>query len=284
MVTEPRGQHELAFAVRGVGKVIGEHVLLDGLDFEIRRGEKVALIGPSGAGKTTLLRVLAGVLWPTRGRVFSLGLDTQDMGGRQLRELRSRLGFIYQSDNLIPGLRVAHNVAMGRLGRMSIWRAILGLAWPPRIGEVKSALQRVELADKLWSLPATLSGGEQQRVALARLLLQQPDAVLADEPVSALDVRLGREIIDLLTDQATERGATLVVSLHDLTMVDERFDRVIALRDGRQVWDRPPAWTPCRWRPAKPRAAARPIFRTRAQGRGPWVEKSWEAGRPLARS
>ena len=111
-----------AFVVRSVRKTIGTATLLNGIDFTIEQGEKVALIGPSGAGKTTLLRILAGVLWPTAGQVVSLGRTVGELRGRELRELRARVGFVYQSENLIPGLRVAHNVAMGRLGRMSWWR------------------------------------------------------------------------------------------------------------------------------------------------------------------
>jgi phosphonate transport system ATP-binding protein len=230
-----------AFRAVGVGKRIGAQALLAGIDFAIQPGEKVALIGPSGAGKTTLLRLLGGMIWPSDGRVESLGEDTRTLYGRRLRQLRRRIGFIYQADNLIPGLRVVHNVEMGRLGSASLWRSLVSLLWPTDLARVRRALATVELADKLWSLPGTLSGGEQQRVALARLLLQRPAAILADEPVSALDVRLGREVLDLLTRLVDESGATLVVSLHDLTLVDDRFDRVLALKEGRLAWERAPA-------------------------------------------
>lgn len=226
-----------SFLVENAGKRVGQHTLLADIDLSIGSGEKVALIGPSGAGKTTLLRLLAGVLWPTTGRIKSLGHDTRELRGRALTDLRRRIGFMYQNDNLIPGLRVVHNVLMGRLGSTSFLRALWSLIVPGKLDEARRALAAVELEDRLWSLPGTLSGGEQQRVAIARILAQAPQAILADEPVSAVDVRLGREVLDTLTGLAEERGSTLVVSLHDLTMVTDRFDRVIALRDGELAFD-----------------------------------------------
>src|SRR5690606_40708666 len=161
-------------------------------------GERVAVIGPSGAGKTTLFRLVAGLIKPATGQVLTLGHDTSRLSGRRLLQLRREVGFLYQHDNLIPQLRVVHNVLMGRLGYWSLPRAVFSLLWPQEIQSAVSALSQVELADRLWSLPDELSGGQQQRVAVARLIVQQPRLLLADEPVSALDLRLGQEIIGLL--------------------------------------------------------------------------------------
>lgn len=210
--------------------------VLDGITLELAAGERVAVIGPSGAGKTTLFRLIAGLVKPVRGDVLTLGRDTRQLTGRTLDALRRELGFLQQQDNLIPQLRVVHNVLMGRLGHWWLPRALLSLLWPQQIDRAVAALQRVELADRLWSLPDELSGGQQQRVAVARLIVQQPKLVLADEPVSALDLRLGREIIGLLTELATHDGVTLLVNLHTLDLLQGNFDRVIALRDGQLFW------------------------------------------------
>lgn len=226
--------------LRAVEKRIGDKYLLADLTLQVAPGELVALIGPSGAGKTTLLRLCAGVLWPSAGSVTVLGQRTDRLSGRALRRLRRRVGFLYQNDNLIPGLRVAHNVLMGNLGRWSLWRSMWSLLRPQQLEAAHAALQRVELGDRLWALPGQLSGGEQQRIAIARLLLQDPRVVLADEPVSALDLRLGRDVVRLLTRLGRERHATMIVSLHSLELLGEGFDRVVALRDGRLFWHGPP--------------------------------------------
>lgn len=224
---------------RGVAKHIGDSVLLRDLSLQIPRGQRTALIGPSGAGKTTLLRLVAGVLWPSTGSVHVLGTVTGSLHGRQLCQLRRQIGFLHQQDNLVPGLRVAHNVLMGRLGTWSLWKALWSLVRPQDVERAHAALQQVELGHRLWALPDELSGGEQQRVAIARLLLQEPRIVLADEPVSSLDIRLGREVVQLLLG-LTGRDRTLVVSLHTLELLGLGFDRVLALRAGELVYDGAP--------------------------------------------
>jgi phosphonate transport system ATP-binding protein len=225
-----------AIEFRSVDKRIGDKALLAGVDFVVGDGELVAVIGASGAGKTTLLRLCAGVLWPEHGEVVVLGQSTGRLSPRALRRLRARVGFLYQQDNLIPGLRTAHNVLMGHLGRWSLLRSLWSLFWPQAIDSARTALRQVELEHKLWALPGELSGGEQQRVAIARLLVQDPKLWLCDEPVSSLDIRLGREVVHLITRMARARGATALVSLHTLELLREGFDRVIALREGRLVW------------------------------------------------
>lgn len=226
------GQAAVAYGARRV---------LDGIDLSVMPGERVAVIGPSGAGKTTLFRLIAGLVKPAEGRVHTLGRDTAALAGRRLARLRREVGFLHQQDNLVPQLRVVHNVLMGRLGHWWLPRALLSLLWPQDIGRARAALTRVELEDKLWALPDELSGGQQQRVAVARLMVQQPRLVLADEPVSALDLRLGREIIALLCGMAARDGVTLLVNLHTLDLLQGHFDRVVALRAGQLFWQGAPA-------------------------------------------
>lgn len=218
----------------------GSSLVLDNIDVSVGQGERVAVIGPSGAGKTTLFRLMAGLVKPVQGSACTLGHDVSRLHGRRLSRLRREVGFLHQHDNLIPQLRVVHNVLMGRLGYWSLPRAVFSLLWPQEIRRAVEALTQVELADRLWSLPDELSGGQQQRVAVARLVVQQPRLVLADEPVSALDLRLGQEIIGLLCKVAAHERSTLLVNLHTLELLQGSFDRVIALRAGRVFWQGDP--------------------------------------------
>ncbi|HUH87150.1 MAG TPA: ATP-binding cassette domain-containing protein [Pusillimonas sp.] len=227
--------------VDGAAVVYGHKTVLADVALSVKAGERVAVIGPSGAGKTTLFRLLAGLVKPAQGHVQTLGHDVSRLEGRRLAQLRREVGFLHQQDNLIPQLRVVHNVLMGRLGYWPLPRALLSLLWPQQAHLAIQALARVELADRLWALPDELSGGQQQRVAVARLIVQQPRLVLADEPVSALDLRLGQEVIGLLCDMAVHENVTLMINLHTLDLLQGNFDRVIALRAGRIFWQGAPA-------------------------------------------
>lgn len=233
-------QQGQAIILEGVSKQLGGNPILRSLTASIPHGQRVALIGPSGAGKTTLLRLLAGVLAPDSGSATVLGHDLSELHGPELASFRREVGLLYQSDNLIPSLRVVHNILMGNMGRWSWPRTLWSLLIPQQLGPARAALAKVELGHKLWVLPGELSGGEQQRVAVARLLVQDARLMLADEPVSSLDVRLGREIIHLLCRVAADGGRTLVVSLHALDLLGPHFDRVLALKAGEIVWDGAP--------------------------------------------
>jgi phosphonate transport system ATP-binding protein len=232
----PSANGALAVELRRASLQIADKQLLADIDLEVAPGRQIAIIGASGAGKTTLLRLCAGVLWPTAGTVSVLGTNTVGLGSGALCRLRRRVGCLYQQDNLIPGLRVAHNVLMGNLGRWSLLRSLWSLLFPRELAAARAALQQVELGDKLWSMPGELSGGEQQRVAIARLLVQGPEVLLCDEPVSALDLRLGREVVRLITAMCRERGTTLLVSLHTLELLREGFDEIVALCSGKVHW------------------------------------------------
>ncbi|MCF6228321.1 MAG: ATP-binding cassette domain-containing protein [Planctomycetes bacterium] len=228
------------FALSDVGMKFGDLDALSDINLEIKKGERVAIIGPSGAGKTTLFRLMAAVLKPTSGSLTALNEDTKQLRGKSLKHLRREIGILYQNDNLIQHLRVVHNVLMGKLGSWLLPRALLSLFWPQDMQAAKDALAEVELSDKLWSMPGELSGGQQQRVAIARLIVQAPQVMLADEPVSQLDIRLGREIILLLSEIAKRESTTLLVNLHTLELLQEHFTRVIALKDGKIFWQGEP--------------------------------------------
>ncbi len=236
-MTAVAAQPRSAVSVEGVDKVFGAHAVLRDVTFAIPEGQVVALVGPSGAGKTTLLRLLSGDLAPDRGRVTVLGQDLAGLSARQLRKLRLDIGHLYQADALVPGLRTIHNVLLGRVGRWSFLRSVWSLLWPQERDKAAAALRAAGIEDKVEAPIGTLSGGQRQRVAFARLLVQEPRLVLADEPAASLDPTLARDMIDLLVDLVRRERRTAIVGLHQLELVTERFDRVLAVRDGRVFFD-----------------------------------------------
>jgi phosphonate transport system ATP-binding protein len=214
-------------------------VSVDDVSLEIKAGERVAVIGPSGAGKTTLFRLLNATLRPTAGRLLFAEADLGRLSGSRLRQLRRRIGTVYQQHNLIPQLRVVHNVLAGRLGSWGLPKALWSLLIPQERARALSALDRVGIPEKLYAKTAHLSGGQQQRVAIARVLVQDPDVILADEPVSSVDPNLGRSIIELLVRLADTGQKTLVANLHAVSFALDFFPRVIGFRHGRVVFDLP---------------------------------------------
>lgn len=219
----------------------GGRVALAHLDLTIAAGERVAVIGPSGAGKTTLLRVLGASLRPSHGAVRVLDVDPWALSGPLLQGLRARIGKMHQSPPIPPRQRVITAVLAGRLGQWSVWRALRSLIYPLDVPGARAVLDRLGLGERLFDRCDQLSGGQLQRVALARVLYQQPALMLADEPVSALDPALARAVTVALNDDARRRGATLVASLHAVELARSEFSRVIGLRDGRIVFDCPAA-------------------------------------------
>ena len=224
----------------------GATTALDDVTLTVCAGERVALVGPSGAGKSSLISIANASVAPSAGTVDLLGRRPVELSAKGRRALRARVGTVYQALHLPGPLRVVHNVSAGRLGRLSTMRAIRNLVKPTGLDEVRAALDSLGVGDKLWQRTGDLSGGERQRVAIARLLVQHPDIVFADEPVASLDPARAREVIELLV-AAAERGAvasgssapprSLIVSLHAFDLAVEYFDRVIGLRDGRILFD-----------------------------------------------
>jgi len=226
------------YRLEDVGKIFSrQQVALGGVDLTVRRGEKVALIGPSGAGKTTLFRLLNLTLRPTSGRLFLDGADVLELHGGRLRDARRKIGTIYQQHNLVPRLKVVHNVLCGRLGQWSTARSLLSLVRPSEIDAAYHALKQVGIQEKIFSRTDELSGGQQQRVAIARVLLQDPEVILADEPVSSVDPALASSIAKLLVEISQSTGKTLLVNLHTVDLALEFFPRVIGMRNGTTLFD-----------------------------------------------
>ncbi|MGP4028905.1 phosphonate ABC transporter ATP-binding protein [Actinomadura sp. 3N407] len=221
--------------LRGAGRRFGSHEALRDLDLTVRPGERVAVLGTSGAGKSTLLALLNGSLEPTTGIVEVFGENLARLTSSRRRPLQRRIGSVSQDLALIEQVRVLHNVNAGRLGRWSTTRALASLIWPHSLGVVRDALDSVDLGWALHERTERLSGGERQRVAIARLLVQAPDLVVADEPVANLDPVRAAGILGLLAASPTVR--TLVVSLHQPALAREHCTRVVGLRQGRIVLD-----------------------------------------------
>lgn len=221
-------------------------IAVDGVDLRVRRGEKVALIGPSGAGKTTLFRMLNCTLRPTAGRLWINGDEVETLHGKRLRQVRQKIGTIYQQHNLVPRLRVIHNVLSGQLGRWTTLRSLASLVRPTDIELAHRALRQVGIEEKIFSRTDELSGGQQQRVAIARVLIQDPEVILADEPVSSVDPTLATTIVRLLIDISRDTHKTLLVNLHSVDLALEFFPRVIGIKQGRAIFDLAPDKVPDR--------------------------------------
>ena len=231
----PVRARDLWFAYRG------QQWVLRGVSLEVPAGAFLAIMGPSGAGKSTLLRLLAGLLRPQRGSVEVLGQPLGDGASPP-----SRIGYIPQQLGLVRNLSALENVLMGALGRLRGPTPYLGL-FPRREGERALALlEALGIGHKAGEKAFQLSGGERQRVAIARVLMQGPQVVLADELVSDLDLPRAVEVLALLRRLGEAQGATFVVNLHDLSLVQEFADLALVLREG-QVAYRGPArsvtWT-----------------------------------------
>jgi phosphonate transport system ATP-binding protein len=211
---------------------------LRGISFDVMPASLTVLVGRSGSGKSTLLRCINGLERPTSGTVEVFGQEPAALRPAELRRLRRRIGFVFQSFNLVGRNMAIENVLSGALGRLR----------GPRYGpmtysntlrrEALEYLDRVGLADKAFQRADTLSGGQQQRVAIARMLFQKPDLVLADEPVASLDPESSRQVMELLFQCCTEENLTVVCSLHQLDLALGWADRVIGMRLGEIVLDR----------------------------------------------
>lgn len=231
----------IQYRLEKVTKIFSRHqVALSGVDLVVRRGEKVAFIGPSGAGKTTLFRLLNLTLRPSSGKLWIDGEDVDGLHGRKLRGRRRKIGTVYQQHNLVLRLRVIHNVLSGQLGKWSTLRSLFSLARPADVELAERVLKRVGIGEKVFARTDELSGGEQQRVAIARVLVQDPEVILADEPVSSLDPSLASAIVRLLFDISRDMGKTLLVNLHSVDLALAFFPRVIGIKNGVTLFDLSP--------------------------------------------
>ena len=210
---------------------------LKDLNLEINDGDFIIIVGLSGAGKSTLLRTVNNLVKPSTGSVYLEGKNVTSAKKKELKKIRSQIGMIFQTFNLVNRSTVLKNVLTGRLSNISTIRSILGL-WPKDQKEMAfEALNQVEILEKAYVRASNLSGGQQQRVGIARALSQKPKVMLADEPVASLDPITSRVVMSYLKKINTELGITTIVNLHFLDLAKEFGDRLIGLRDGELVFD-----------------------------------------------
>ena len=210
-----------------VGKRFGSVVVLDGIDLTMAAGEVVAIIGPSGSGKSTLLRCINQLEPPTSGRVTLAGVTIKaghTPSSRELTQLRRSVGMVFQSFNLFPHLTVLRNVSLAQ-------ERVLNRSRAEADARSMELLDRVGLASKAGQYPSRCSGGQQQRIAIARALALEPQLMLFDEPTSALDPELGLEVLTVMRELA-EGGMTMIVVTHEMHFAETVSDRVIIMADG----------------------------------------------------
>lgn len=221
----------------------GKHALRE-INLDIANGEMVALIGASGSGKSTLLRMVAGLLVADESPHSRIEVNGQciQSGGRihsDVRRVRSQVGFVFQQFNLVDRLSVLMNVLVGRLHGMPLWRSWIRLFNRSERAMALEALSRVGILDCYAQRASTLSGGQQQRAAIARTLVQGAKVVLADEPIASLDPESSRNVMEILSRINREDRCTVVVSLHQVDMAIRYCPRVVALNQGKVVYDGP---------------------------------------------
>jgi ABC-type lipoprotein export system ATPase subunit len=198
---------------------------VSGIDLEIKKGEFVVILGPSGGGKSTLLNLIGGIDHPTSGTVSVSGFALEKASEESLtRFRRDHIGFVFQFYNLLSALNAVENVSLPLMAK--------GVAFKQANVKAVQILTRIGLENRLGHLPSELSGGEQQRVAIARSIIAEPELILADEPTGDLDSRTAEEITSLMHELNQEMGLTFVVATHNLRLA-EKADRVFELRDGK---------------------------------------------------
>ncbi|MFJ5207593.1 MULTISPECIES: ectoine/hydroxyectoine ABC transporter ATP-binding protein EhuA [Streptomyces] len=223
----PRSTGELIRLER-VTKRFGDHTVLDNLDFSVDAGKHVTLIGPSGSGKTTILRLLMTLLKPDQGRITVDGEQLYPAPEKQVREIRKKIGMVFQQFNLFPNMSVLRNITEAPV-------TVLGMSKDEAEVRARELLEMVGLTDKCDARPTQLSGGQQQRVAIARALAMRPQVLLLDEVTSALDPELVAGVLDVLRDIARSTDITMLCVTHEMNFARDISDRVLMFDSGRVI-------------------------------------------------
>lgn len=227
--------------VKNLSKIYpnGTQALYD-VSFTVPDGQFLVVIGLSGSGKSTLLRCINRLIDPTEGQIIWDGIDITAAKGAELRHIRRHIGMVFQQFNLVKRSSVMTNVLSGRLGYVPTLTSVLGI-WPAEEKQrALAALETVGIPDKAKERADALSGGQQQRVGIARAIMQEPKLILADEPVASLDPVLAHSILQYLEQLNQQNGMTVICSLHFLDLVQRYGSHVIALKDGKKVFEGEP--------------------------------------------
>ena len=210
---------------------------LKGITFNINTNEFISVIGPSGGGKSTLLRCINRLIEPTSGSIVFEGIEMTHLNRKQLKLARRRIGMIFQEFNLIDRLPVIINVLCGRLGSTSLLRSLFRKFHKSDVEKAIELCERVGIKDHIYKRADELSGGQRQRVGVARALIQNPDILLVDEPISSLDMRIQHEVMDLICSLCKEENVAALVSIHDVKLAVEYSNRILGLQDGLVVFE-----------------------------------------------
>ena len=227
--------------IRDLSCRFGPKLAVDNVSTDVPPGQMVGIIGRSGAGKSTLLRMINRLQAPTSGSITYGDLPVTELAGKALRDWRTSCAMIFQQFNLIPRLDVLTNVLMGRLNHRSVMASRFGVFSAEERAMALAALDRFDLLETALVRAGQISGGQQQRVAICRAMLQQPQIMLADEPIASLDPRNAQVVMDALRRINQEDGITVLCNLHHLDTARHYCDRIIAMQDGRFVFDGTPA-------------------------------------------
>jgi phosphonate transport system ATP-binding protein len=227
--------------INGLSKIYGTNPAVDSVSLSIKPGSFVGVIGRSGAGKSTLLRMINRLNDPTNGRIVYDGVDVTALKGAELREWRRRCAMIFQQFNLVGRLDVLTNVLMGRLSQAPGWQTMLKLWGDDDKAIALAALEQFDIANLAAQRADQLSGGQQQRVAICRALVQEPDIILADEPIASLDPRNTKIVMDALLRINKHFGITVICNLHSLDLARTYCERLVGMAQGRVVFDDVPS-------------------------------------------
>lgn len=214
---------------------------LDNVSFSIPSGQVVGLIGPSGAGKSTLIRCVNRLVEPSAGTVTLGDTTITGLSTADLRQVRRRIGMIFQEYALVERLSVMENVLSGRLGYVPFWRSFFRKYPSEDVQKAFGLLERVGLTDHASKRADALSGGQRQRVGIARALEQDPQLLLIDEPTASLDPKTSRQVMRLLLEICNERGLPAIINIHDVVLAKQFTERLIGLQAGKIVFDGTPA-------------------------------------------
>ncbi len=214
----------------------GKSVLKD-VNFEIKQGELLSIIGPSGAGKSTLLRSINRMIEPTSGKITFDKQNITNVKGRELRNMRTNIGMIFQHYNLVDRLSVFENVMHGTLGYKNSLQGIFSLYTESEKEEAIDIITELGIEDHIYKRCDELSGGQKQRVGIARALVQKPKIILCDEPIASLDPSSSRVIMEHLRKICSEKGITVIVNLHQVDVAKNYSDRIIGLNSGEIVFN-----------------------------------------------